>query len=81
MSNCQSGYIENFLVQNEVGELFEDHLCRGDTRNSKSSNTRTIVQRNKLINPVLVGGTEGDLKAAPDCGIDFSRLRTVLARQ
>ena len=64
VSNCQSGYIENFLVQNGVEKLFKDHLCWGDTRNSKSFNTRTIVQRNKLINPVFVGDTEGDLKAA-----------------
>ena len=27
VSNCQSGYIENFLVQNEVEKLFKDHLC------------------------------------------------------
>ena len=74
VSNCQSGYIENFLVQNEVEELFKDHLCWGDTGNSKSLNTRTIVQKNKLINPVFVGDTEGDLKAARDCGIDFFQV-------
>ena len=55
-------------------KLFKDHLCWGDTRNSKSFNTRTIVQRNKLINPVFVGDTEGDLKAARDCGIDFFQV-------
>ena len=74
VSNCQSGYIENFLVQNEVEKLFKDHLCWGDTRNPKSFNTRTIVQRNKLINPVFVGDTGGDLKAARDCGIDFFQV-------
>ena len=74
VSNCQSGYIENFLVQNEVEELFKDHLCWGDTGNSKSLNTRTIVQKNKLINPVFVGDTEGDFKAARDCGIDFLQV-------
>ena len=74
VSNCQSGYIENFLVQNEVEELFKDHLCWGDTGNSKSLNTRTIVQKNKLINPVFVGDTEGDFKAARDCGIDFFQV-------
>ena len=71
VSNCQCGYIENFLVQNEVEKLFKDHLCWGDTKKSKSFNTRTIVQRNKLINPVFVGDTEGDFKAARDCGLDF----------
>ena len=74
VSNCQSGYIENFLVQNDFEKLFKDHLCWGDTKNSKSINTRTIVQRNKLINPVFVGDTEGDLKAARDCGIDFLQV-------
>ena len=74
VSNCQSGYIENFLVQNDFEKLFKDHLCWGDTKNSKSFNTRTIVQRNKLINPVFVGDTEGDLKAARDCGIDFLQV-------
>ena len=74
VSNCQSGYIENFLVQNGVEKLFKDHLCWGDTRNAKSFNIRTIVQRNKLINPVFVGDTEGDLKAARDCGIDFFQV-------
>ena len=74
VSNCQSGYIENFLVQNDFEKLFKDHLCWGDTKYSKSINTRTIVQRNKLINPVFVGDTEGDLKAARDCGIDFLQV-------
>ena len=74
VSNCQSGYIENFFVQNGVEKLFKDHLCGGDTKKSKSVNTLTIVERNKLTNPVFVGDTEGDFKAARDCGIDFFQV-------
>ena len=61
-------------LPDEAEKLFKDYVCWGDTRNSKSFNTRTIVQRNKLINPVFVGDTEGDFKAARDCGIDFFQV-------
>ena len=55
-------------------KFFKDHLCLGEYKKYKSFNTRTIVQRNKLINPVFVGDTEGDFEAARDCGLDFFQV-------
>ena len=74
VSNCQSRHIEKFLVQNEFEKLFKDHLCWGDNKKSKPFNTRTIVQRNKLINPDFVGDTEGDFERARNCELDFIQV-------
>ena len=51
VSNCQSGYIENFLSQNKFENLFKDYLCWGDTNESKPLNTAAVITKNNLQNP------------------------------
>ena len=46
----------------------------GKPQNIHSNQPNKIVQRNKLIKPVFVGDTEGDFKAARDCGLDFFQV-------
>ena len=71
VSNCQSGYIETFLNLTDSQRLFQDFECWGNSGLSKAENLRQIILRNKLINPVFIGDTEGDRIAAESVGIPF----------
>ncbi|AIQ47974.1 HAD family hydrolase [Paenibacillus sp. FSL R7-0273] len=71
VSNCQKGYIEAFYEYHQLGRFFDDYENPGRTGLSKGENIRLIMQRNKLENPVYVGDTEGDQKAAAFAGIPF----------
>jgi phosphoglycolate phosphatase len=72
VSNCQSGYIETFLRLNNLSMHFHDIECWGNTGQPKSANLKSIIERNSLENPVMVGDTDGDEKAARDCGVQFA---------
>lgn len=71
VSNCQQGYIEAFLEAHSFGELFEGHLCWGDTGLPKSGTNRELVKRYGLRAPVYVGDTDGDRVSAEEAGIPF----------
>ena len=71
VSNCLSGYIENFLDQHQLEHLFTDHECSGNTGRPKAENIGMIVDRNQLKNPVYVGDTMGDFEAAKKNEIPF----------
>ena len=75
VSNCQSGYIENFLSQNKFENLFKDYLCWGDTNESKPLNTAAVITKNNLQNPVFIGDMEGDFEAARDCELEFYQVK------
>lgn len=72
VSNCQAGYIETFLEWAGFKTLFKDFECWGNTGKSKTENLRSLVLRNGLRNPLMVGDAEGDQKAARDCAISFA---------
>ena len=74
VSNCQSGYIENFLSQNKFENLFKDYLCWGDTNESKPLNTAAVITKNNLQNPVFIGDMEGDYEAARVCELEFYQV-------
>ena len=71
VSNCQKGYIEDFLHAAGAEDLIEDHLCYEDTHEEKGYNIKLCVDRNKLDYAVYVGDTAGDLQASRAAGIDF----------
>jgi phosphoglycolate phosphatase len=71
VSNCLSGYIENFLQQHGFEHLFTDYECSGNTGRPKAENIGTIISRNRLQNPVYVGDTIGDFEAAKKNNIPF----------
>ena len=75
VSNCQSGYIENFLSQNKFENLFKDYLCWGDTNESKPLNTAAVIRKNNLQNPVFIGDMEGDYEAARVCELEFYQVK------
>lgn len=71
VSNCQEGYIETFYKYHQLEKYFLDFENPGRTGLSKGENIKLIMERNSLSNPVYVGDTEGDLKAARYAGIPF----------
>lgn len=71
VSNCQKGYIEDFLLALGMDGLIEDHLCFEDTMQDKGSNIRLCVERNSLDKAFYVGDTMGDLVASRKAGIPF----------
>ncbi len=71
VSNCQEGYIENFLRMSGFGAYIQDFESFGNTGRPKSENLRRVIQRNNLRSPVMIGDAEGDEIAARGCGIPY----------
>lgn len=71
VSNCQAGYIELFLDTTGLSSYFSDHLCYGDTEQSKAKNISRIVQKHHLKTPVYVGDTFGDYESCKEAGVPF----------
>lgn len=71
VSNCQEGYIEAFLEFHQLGNYFLDFENPGRTGLSKGENIKLLMERNRLKNPVYIGDTAGDQKAAKEAGVPF----------
>ena len=71
VSNCQAGYIELFLAQAQLHDYFVDHLCWGDTNQSKAQNLMQILVKHQLREAVYIGDTAGDAEAAAACDLSF----------
>lgn len=71
VSNCQCGYIEQFLRKNHFESYITDHLCFGQTGTSKGQTILRLMKKNHLKNPVYVGDTQGDANACREAGIPF----------
>lgn len=71
VSNCEAGYIEDFLAATGLADSFQDHLCPGDTGNAKAANIAEIIRRNNLHDPIYIGDTMGDYQATKEVGIPF----------
>ncbi len=74
-SNCQSGYIEDFINWTGTAHLIEDFLCYGDTQQTKDKNIRMLAERNHLDAAVYVGDTKGDYESACKAGYPFIHAR------
>lgn len=64
VSNCQSGYIETFFATSGLQTCFTDWECYGNTDRPKAENLRSVIKRNGLNAPLMVGDTAGDEEAA-----------------
>ena len=71
VSNCQSGYIEKFLSINNLQDLFSDFECWGNSYKPKTINTKNLIAKNYLKNPIFIGDTKEDFIAAQNVSIDF----------
>lgn len=63
-SNCQAGYIEAFLSTYDLGHLFNDTICPGDTGEAKPENLRILMARHHMKQAIMIGDMESDKEAA-----------------
>lgn len=75
VSNCQVGYIEDFIHWAGVEELIEDFESFGNTGQVKSYNIRAVAERNHLDQAVYVGDTLGDYNSTREAGLPFIHAR------
>ncbi|MBE5997369.1 MAG: HAD family hydrolase [Lachnospiraceae bacterium] len=71
VSNCDAGYIEMFLEVTGLGDLFEGHLCPGDTGEGKAENIRTVMEEYGISEAVYVGDTDKDSRECAKAGVPF----------
>ena len=71
VSNCQVGYVEDFLDWSRTWDLFEDFENFGRTGKGKADNIRLLCERNGLTEAVYVGDTQGDCDSAMEAGVPF----------
>lgn len=71
VSNCQLGYVEDFLNASGLDDVIEAHLCFGDTLLPKGQTILRMIKEQNLENACYVGDTFGDQTAAHDAGIEF----------
>lgn len=75
VSNCQVGYIEDFLVWSQTEALFEDTEDYGTTLKPKAENIRLLLERNQVDEAVYVGDTIMDYKSTCAAGLPFIHCR------
>lgn len=73
VSNCQDGYIQDFLDFADMRGLFDDFESAGGTGLSKGENIRLVIERNAIDKTVYVGDTQGDLDSSDFAGVPFIR--------
>lgn len=73
VSNCQDGYIQDFLDFADMRGLFDDFESAGGTGLSKGENIRLVIERNAIDKAVYVGDTQGDLDSSDFAGVPFIR--------
>ena len=71
LSNCHRWYLEVFLEQTGLEDVFRDTLCHGDTGFDKAGNLELLRERRALRSPVYVGDTPGDAEACRRAGFTF----------
>lgn len=60
VSNCDSGYIENFLYGCNMKKYFLDYLCIGDTKKEKWENILLIKEKYNINKVIYIGDTLKD---------------------
>lgn len=71
MSNCQKGYIEDYLAHLANKELFSGHLCYGDTKAPKNVSIRLLMEKFGVARAVYIGDTAGDEEQTRIAGLPF----------
>ena len=70
VSNCQNGYIENFIPLVPEG-MIEGFMCFGDTHQPKQVTIRALMEKYGIDRAVYVGDTAGDETATRLAQIPF----------
>ena len=71
VSNCESGYIENFLNGCNTKDYFIDHTCVGDTGLEKWQNILFLKDKYSIEEVIYVGDTNKDFVEATKANVKF----------
>lgn len=71
VSNCQKGYIEEFLKFYNIYNLFLDFESAGNTKLNKAENISIVMKRNNIKNAIYIGDTYSDYISAQKNNIPF----------
>lgn len=71
VSNCQVGYIQDFIDWSQTAHLFEDTEDYGTTLKGKADNIRLVMERNHIDQAVYVGDTIMDYRSTTEAGLPF----------
>ena len=71
VSNSQCGYPELCMGKLGITNLFEGHLCFGDTGTCKGETIKTLMKKHGISSACYIGDTQGDADAAEMAGIPF----------
>jgi len=71
VSNCEEGYIQCFLNAHQLWDVFTDFEYPGRSGELKAENIKSVIARNSLQNPVYLGDTAADFRAATKAGVPF----------
>ena len=70
VSNCQKGYIENFIPLLPEGTI-SDFLCWGDTHGRKHETILALMKKNRLEKAIYIGDTRGDEIETHEANLPF----------
>ena len=71
VSNAQCGYPELCMEKLGIAQLFEGHLCFGDTGTEKGETILELMRRHQITDAVYIGDTQGDYEATVVAGVPF----------
>ncbi len=71
VSNCQNGYVEDFLMDTQTEAYFADVEYYGRTLRPKHENIALLMERNHLEKAIYLGDTQGDYESASAAGAIF----------
>ena len=71
VSNCDCGYPELMMEKLGLEDVFEGHMCHGDTGLPKGDTILALMERHGITDAVYIGDTQGDLVASRKAGIPF----------
>ena len=71
VSNCDCGYPELMMEKLGLEDVFEGHMCHGDTGLPKGDTILALMERHGITEAVYIGDTQGDLEASRKAGIPF----------
>ncbi len=75
VSNCLTGYIENFFHHSRLGTYFSGYESTGRTGKPKHGNIQKVMQDYNVNTALYVGDTESDYRESQKAGIPFVYAR------
>lgn len=71
VSNCDKGYIENYLESLNMSKYFKGHLSAGDTGLEKYQNIKLLKEKEGIDEVVYVGDTLKDYAESTKANVKF----------